>query len=73
MCLHVIVKTYFLERAFKSLLHDVGVRSDPSLSPLGGSFIKKMIKRTAIAPIVGVTRKPHLHDPVIRAVSEPVM
>jgi hypothetical protein len=33
----------------------------------------KLIKRTAIKPIMGVTRRPHLQEPDRCAVSDPAM
>jgi hypothetical protein len=56
-----------------SFFQEVLTRREPSLSPLAGSFKKKMIRNTEISDRMGVTRRPQFHDPVAAATPDPVM
>jgi hypothetical protein len=67
------MKHLFLHSSLRSLLRDVGLRSDPSCFPLTGSCMAKMIKRTATIPNIGFTRSPHLQDPAKFAVPDPTI
>lgn len=68
-----LFQAHFLHSSLRSLLHVVGLSSDPSFFPLTGSCMTKMIKRTATIPITGVTRSPHLQDPDKFAVPDPTI
>ena len=46
---------------------------EPSLSPLAGSRITKIIKRTEINERIGVTLSPQFQEPVSAATPLPVM
>ena len=68
-----LFQAHFLHSSLRSLLHVVGLSSDPSFFPLTGSSMTKMIRKTAIIPIAGVTRRPHLQDPDKFAVPDPTI
>lgn len=68
-----LFQAHFLHSSLRSLLHVVGLSSNPSFFPLTGSCMTKMIKRTATIPINGVTRSPHLQDPDKFAVPDPTI
>lgn len=56
---------FYISKLLTHLIGLVGFSCEPSAFPLGGSVIRKMIAKTARAPIIGVTRNPHLEDTVI--------
>jgi hypothetical protein len=66
-------QAHFWHSSPRASQHVVGISSDLSSSPLTGSCITKMISRTAIQPITGVTRRPHLQQPVTLSASDPTI
>lgn len=56
-----------------SFFQEVLTKRDPSLSPLAGSFMKKMMRATEINDKMGVTLKPQFQEPVAAATPDPVI
>ena len=68
------MKVYFLKRYCKSSFQDVLVILEPSLSPLAGSFKKKMMRKREISDMMGVTLRPQFHEPPAKAATpDPAM
>ena len=61
---------FYISKLLTHLIGLVGFSCEPSAFPLGGSVIRKMIAKTARAPIIGVTRNPHLEDTVIWTIGQ---